>query len=331
MKNADVRIIENLYHSGKMFDVRWRVTTLCNYQCDFCIQGDYQEHLRQAAGESEQMRRDICGRIISLLESLDGYDTVKVSLIGGELTILQDFPDILERLVSCRFPGSIRFDLTTNFSPDSAYFCRLCDIIRNRPASSARSLAILTSFYPAYVTGTAFVRKLREVYTYAAARAGNAVSFSVGVPLLDDADYEGLVQMREDLADTGIRVSPIYIRNYETHVSAETVRKMYVPEKKSVRVTDRSGQVSMYKDIQALGAALEDRDSFCPAGYVCDAGIHNLWIDAFGHVKRCPALGSTMSMGSILDGSFSLLDAPQVCTSDHCSCSQYGRIEKTEP
>ena len=87
----------------------------------------------------------------------------------------------------------------------------------------------------------------------------------------------------------------------------------------------------MYKDIQALGAALEDRDSFCPAGYVCDAGIHNLWIDAFGHVKRCPALGSTMSMGSILDGSFSLLDAPQVCTSDHCSCSQYGRIEKTEP
>ena len=103
MKNADVRIIENLYHSGKMFDVRWRVTTLCNYQCDFCIQGDYQEHLRQAAGESEQMRRDICGRIISLLESLDGYDAVKVSLIGGELTILQDFPDILERLVSCRF------------------------------------------------------------------------------------------------------------------------------------------------------------------------------------------------------------------------------------
>ena len=130
------------------------------------------------------------------------------------------------------------------------------------------------------------------------------------------------------ILDTDVTIEPIFIRNYATSVSADTVKKLLVPRENGIRVTDRYGRVSGYQNIQALGAALEDVDSFRPTGYVCDAGVRSVWIDAFGNAKRCPAIGSTMFMGNILQGSFHLLEGPEVCSSDHCSCSQYGRIEK---
>ena len=342
MKSTDIIKIENLSPDSQSFDIRWRVTTLCNYQCDFCIQGNPLEHLKQSEGESAQLREKICTEVIRLIEGLQGYDSVKLSLIGGEVTILHDFPEIMEKLALCRFPGRIRLDITTNFSRDTAYFCRLCDIIQKNAKEKKRSLLIGTSFYPAYVTKQQFADKLRAVYEHCGTDrygegepgilpggAGNTVSLSVGIPLLEDADYDELIRMRDEFKDTDIRIMPIHIRNYYTNISSETIKKLIRHEEKHIRITDISGGISMYHSIQALGAALEDRDSFCPRGYMCDSGIRNIWIDSFGRVKRCPAIGSTMFMGNILDGSFHRLEAPQICTSDHCSCSQYRWIEKT--
>ncbi len=337
MKNAGIEAIENLGHDKGAFDIRWRVTALCNYQCRFCIQGTPEEHLKQSEGESRRIREKICERLISLIEGLTRYDSVKVSLIGGEVSILSDFPEILERLSNCAFPGIIHFELTTNFSQDSDYFCQLCDAVLKHAQGKERRLSILTSFYPDYTAEEVFAGKLRRVYDYAAGkgtatcRGANPVSFSVGIPILDEADYDGLIRMQNELKDTGIRPAPIFIRNYPVQISAATMQKMQESREKRLRVVDTDGREFLFRDIQALGAALEGRDSFCPAGYYCDAGARNIWVDAFGNVKRCPAIGSTMFLGSILDGSFRLLDGPQVCTSDHCSCSQFGWIGKTNP
>ena len=96
------------------------------------------------------------------------------------------------------------------------------------------------------------------------------------------------------------------------------------------QVTALCNYRSLFPTIQALGAVLEHTDSFCPKGYLCDAGARSIRIDAFGNVKRCPALRSDMSMGSILDGTFRMLKAPEICVSDHCSCNTYGKIEKAQ-
>ena len=338
MKNTDVAEIRNLLFGEHVFYVRWRVTTRCNYQCAFCIQGDPEAHRKQSEGEDRQIRDGICGELVRLLEGSNGYDSVSVSLIGGEVTILPDLPGILERLALCGFPGSIRFDMTTNFSQDSGYYIRLCDIIREGAGSKARSLSIGTSYYSAYTDERLFSEKLRAVHEHAASRKSgtglpregqkNPVRLSVGIPMLSDPDLDLLMRMRGALKETDITVDPIFIRNYATSVSAETVNRLLDRTKKRIRVTDKNGRGSMYPNIQALGAALEDADSFCPQGCVCDAGTHSVWIDAFGNAKRCPAIGSTMCMGNLLDGSFRLLDAPQVCTSDHCSCSLFGTIKR---
>ena len=337
MKNAEIETIQNLRHDKGVFDIRWRVTTLCNYQCRFCIQGTPEEHLKQSEGESGQIRKEICERLVGLMEGLTRYDSLKVSLIGGEVTILSDLPEILKGLAACAFQGSIHFELTTNFSQDSDYYCRLCDAVLKCAEGKERRLSFLTSFYSAYTTEKEFSRKLRKVYAYsagngpAACRGDPPISFSVGIPILNETDYDSLVRMKSELEDTGICPDPIIIRNYPVHISSATMRKMQESRKKKLRVVDAVGKEFLFRDIQALGAALEGRDSFCPAGYYCDAGVRNIWVDAFGNVKRCPAIGSTMSMGSIMDGSFRLLDGPQICRSDHCSCSQFGQIGKANP
>lgn len=342
MKNSDVEIIENLSHNNEIFDIRWRVTTLCNYDCAFCIQGNRQDHLRQAKGESPALRMKICDEAIRLIEGTKEYDAVKFFLIGGELTILDDFPNLLEKIALCNFPREILFDITTNFSQDGDYYCRLCDIIQRKARGKKRSLTIRTSFYSDKTTKEKFVEKLLRVHEYAernrllesidGERADVAISFTAGAPILNDADYDVLLWIRRKLEDVGIVAAPIFIRNFETNVSPAIIEKLLESnEEKSVRVTCLDGGIRMYSNIQALGMDLDGTRVFCPEGYACDAGIRNIWIDAFGHVKRRPTTGGSTSLGNILDGSVRLLDSPQVCFSDHCSCSQYGRIEKTNP
>ena len=345
MKNADIQRIEKTDPPKGVFNIRWRVTTLCNYQCAFCIQGDREEHLRQSEGESARLRGRICDAILELIER-EGhrYRAIDLGLIGGEVTILKEFPDLLEKLAASRYEGDLRFSITTNFSADPAYLRRMLDQFRRGAGTRRRKLSIQASFYSEYVTLEQFSQKLRELSACAGAeespvqrllgRLGMGkscrVSLAAGIPIVDDRDFEEYVKTQDAFRDTQTRIYPIIIRNYDTSLSPENLKRIIAREKGLLKVTDTEGGTSYFPSLKALGAALDDTDSFCPTGYSCDAGIHNIWIDAFGNVKRCPALGSTMSMGNLLDGSFRLFETPQVCTSEHCRCGVYGKIEKKD-
>ena len=64
MKNEEIKMIENLSIDKKMYRIRWDVTYLCNYRCDFCIQGNRDNHLKRSEGESQEIRGQICDKII---------------------------------------------------------------------------------------------------------------------------------------------------------------------------------------------------------------------------------------------------------------------------
>lgn len=345
MKSSDIQRIEKIKYKKDIFDIRWRVTTLCNYQCAFCIQGSPEEHARQARGESAALRNSICDKIVNLVESAENqYRVVNVGLIGGEVTILKDFPDIMERLVHSDFSGEMRFSITTNFSADPDYYQRLIRTFQTADRRRRRTLSISASFYPEYVSIEQFSQKLREIYRFAGNKKdalrnllvklgigkSDCISLSAGIPIIDDADYEMFVKIKSAFADANIRVFPILIRKYDTSLSRKNLQSFIAREEKRLKVTDIYGKTSYYPTIQAIGASLEHTDTFCPTGYLCEAGIRNMWIDAFGDVKRCPAIGSTMYMGNILDDTFRLYTCPRICTSDHCSCGVYGIIEKRD-
>ena len=78
------------------------------------------------------------------------------------------------------------------------------------------------------------------------------------------------------LGHTDIRISPIIIRKYDTDLSDETLQSYIAREEKNLRVTDIYGKTGYYPTIQALGASLEHTDTFCPTGYLCDAGIRTI-------------------------------------------------------
>ena len=286
------------------------------------------------------MRERICKRLIKFIENQENYHCVNIGLIGGEVTILKDFPNIMTTICGSRFKGKIKFYVTTNFSQDVEYFCQLCDIIQR--SAYERKLHISASFYPEYTSREGFIEKIKEIDAYIQKKQSNRspvdlllrkrqerkISLSAGIPIFSDTDYNGFLDMCAAFEDTCIDIKPIIIRKYHTEISDDVTKALLKNVRKGIRVSDLNGNEYCFQNIQALGTALEDRDSFCPSGYCCDAGIHNIWIDAFGNVKRCPAIGNTMGLGNIINGSFRLLDAPAVCTSDHCSCNQFGRIEK---
>jgi len=109
MKNDEIILIENLNSQSDILDIRWRVTSTCNYQCDFCIQGDSKTHAQLSKGESSELRAKICSSVQTMLEDVEGYRAVKLSLIGGEVSILKDFSLLLEQLANTGYKGDIQF------------------------------------------------------------------------------------------------------------------------------------------------------------------------------------------------------------------------------
>lgn len=346
MKTRDIIKIENRAFGKDTFEIRWRVTSLCNYRCEFCIQGDHDRHVRDAQGETAEIRLEICRALRGFLDGLTGYRRVRIHLIGGEITILKDLPLLVDLLAQSSFPGGIDFQITTNFSAAAEYYTRLADIMkRSSRANQRRHLQLAASFYPAYVSREEFIEKIRAVHpspgacfsvldriwrSFCPGKKGASVfSLSVGYPILTDRDYADLLEMRKRLR---IPVHPVWIREFRTDLSSATRGKMMneIWQKRKLLVTDRTGKVFGVQNIQALGSALEDRDSFCPEGYLCDAGVNSFWVNAFGDVFRCPAKGREMKLGSILGGGFTMLSEPKPCMSEHCNCSEFGVIETKE-
>ena len=368
MHSGDVVKIENLQASDA-FIVRWQVTYLCNYQCAFCIQGDRETHLLQARGEDQAIRAQIAKRLVETLEGLSSYPAIRISLIGGEVTILKDFPNLLDTLTACKFKGHIQLSMTTNLSLPASYFCNLYDIVNSHNGEyGTRALSIGASFYKAYTTSEEFREKLHVIADHVAAlnastklslpkRAIGAFSrrlskvigrqritfkvptmavsrLSAWYPMLDDEDYDDYLDASAEFANASVPFSPMIMRRYEANLSPETKAKILEGEKKDklVRVTFKSGETMTLKNIQALGALLESDEMFHPRGFECDAGIDFITIDALGNVVRCPVLWDdpSMHLGSILDGSFHKLTESRVCLADHCSCTAYKLIQRVD-
>ena len=117
IKNDDILEIRNL-DTRNCYQFRWQLTSLCNYNCDFCIQGKREKHIRDAQNESSKTRADIALKLKEIMDNLSDSTCgrIKMYLIGGEVTILKDFQTIFETLVSSTFHGEIHFYITTNGS-----------------------------------------------------------------------------------------------------------------------------------------------------------------------------------------------------------------------
>ena len=335
--------------------IRWQVTSLCNYQCDFCIQGSRETHFLAAKEESIEKRNEITEDLVRYIETkVSPRTAVELYLIGGEVTILKDFREIVSRFVNCAFKGHIIIYLTTNLSRDLDYFSSLCELFKGK---RNRTFNLHASYYINYISPDAFKSKVSGLSGYLSKERWQDrlvaiklvslpcfptrlikrrnVFLTIGIPVLNDDSWRLLEDFRSVYRDSAVHVNPIIIRNHETNLSesvVERLRKSGGLSRKLI-VSFSGGERRRYKNIQQLGIDLEGSDGrFSPLGYYCDAGQKCFSISTNGSVWRCPVLSDLSSpvkghlLGDIKNIDSALLSAPAVCGADHCSCNYFTTI-----
>jgi organic radical activating enzyme len=210
MNNHDVMTAVLLKESIRTYIIRWNVTSLCNYNCSFCIQGNKKAHAEHAKGESAELRWRISLGIRNIIEKInsENFTAIRLFLIGGEVTILPELPELIANIINMPFQGEIAVHITTNLSADQDYYDHLLAVFKKTDYAGKRSLHIGASFYKDYTTLQTICGKLEYIRNHSqidrtrrrdkvlnllrkkkVIQKEHFCTASIGIPLISDEDF----------------------------------------------------------------------------------------------------------------------------------------------
>ena len=362
MKSEDIVKVENL-NRGNGFIIRWSLTYVCNYNCDFCIQGSKEKHMEKSKNESIETRRKICDNLIEFIETKlnKKYDYIDIYLLGGEITILKDFIEIITKIVECKFEGKITIKVTTNLSANEKVLEELVEMF-DKKMTFLREIHINASYYKDFASEEEFINKVKILtknYKVANAISLNSIYrnikrlfrrfrrnkalnkiknkirkiyVSIGYPLCCDKDYEEYLKFKNKYKNVTKNIHFIIIKGYKTSISEKLKKRIVKEEKqdKNIKVTFNNGEVFYCANSNKISLKLDNEQSFNSRGYLCDVGINNITINNVGDVSRCTSAKEATIIGSLLENNYILPTQKLVCPSNRCNCSYYGVIEKQQ-
>lgn len=322
MKSKDILKIENLRFNEQTYSIRWNVTKLCNYNCDFCIQGNKKRHIKDSKSESINIRNSICENIVKFIEcDLNGkFKCLNLYLIGGEVFILKDFINILKKFVNSKFDGKINIYITSNLSLDKKMIEEVLNIFSGL---KNRYLYLSASFYKSYQTEKDFFNKISLFNS----KLFNNIYVKVYYPIINDLDYKSYLKINKKYKRYCNKIDYILIRNYKTDISDKLKKKLSKVKimGKKIRVTFKNKKIYLNK---TTDINLRLKEAFNPNGYLCDSGIYNISIDNLGNVSRCCSCKNESMVSNILNEKLKLIDNLFICPSKSCSCDYYKTIKK---
>lgn len=355
MKSIDIDKVENLNRNND-FIIRWNLTYLCNYKCDFCIQGNHILHINKSKGESIEKRKDILNHIISFIEKqLNGkYKEISLYLIGGEITFLSDFLEIVSSLINCEFDGLITIYITTNLSLSEERILKLTELFHR--TSKQRRLYLNASYYKEFAQEEEFMHKVSLLVHKQKNSLGNKLTFikkrfkrylepfisskmlvkmnkitiHVGYPISSDNDYKDYLKFVKKYKSVTHNISYILIKDYKNHISEKLKKKLFDEKKqeKNIKVTFKDGTIYYCSNNNKISLSLEGEDVFYSKGYLCDVGLDNISISNLGVVCRCPSCKEQTVIGNIIKEELKLPTKKIVCPAEHCNCNYYKTIMK---
>ena len=88
--------------------IKFRITDACNYRCPYCIRREFinNNHYNLELDE-----------VIRIANEMKGDKPIKIDLIGGEVTVLHNLPEIINKLLTV----ADKINITTNASKDLTY------------------------------------------------------------------------------------------------------------------------------------------------------------------------------------------------------------------
>lgn len=358
MKNEEIKIVENLRYSEDTFIIRWNITKLCNYSCDFCIQGNKEKHIKNSIGESNEIRKEIAKKIVAFIENNlnHQYKYLHIYLIGGEIMILKDFNEIFNILLNAKFLGDIEFHITTNLSTDIKILKELKDNFQNVKANYSRKLSISASYYKEFANEKEFIEKVKMLHTsssityylaskkqhFKTKRLYDKVVFkildmisknkpiivvSIRYPLVEDNDYNSYKMFKRKYFKYANSISYIIIRNYKKSISKKLKEQLSHDNNKKIKVTLKDGKNYYFSSTSKIDLLLENNNHFNPCKFSCDSGVNSLSIGNLGVVSRCPSCAKETVVGNILEDDIKLLKDNMICPSQSCSCDYYHKIK----
>lgn len=362
MKSEDIIKIEN-FEKRDGFTIRWNLTYLCNYRCDFCIQGNLKSHIDKSKDESIEIRKKICNNLITLIEGKLGneFDTIEIYLIGGEITILPDFLEIIEKIVNCKFRGKIIIRVTTNLSTKMEVLKKLMEIF-NQKREAVREIRIKASYYKEFADEAKFMEKIkilnaknkfskfskikkiyknfkRKFKRFKKIKIVNKIEnkmqnvhVGVGYPLCNDNDYYEYLKFKKRNKKYIREIYFIVIKGYKTSISDKLKKKILKDNKqdKNIKVTFKNGETYYCSNNNKISLKLDGEERFNSRGYLCDIGINSISISNVGIVSRCTSCKSETIIGNMINGNVNIPKEKFLCPSNSCNCSYYGIIEKSD-
>lgn len=336
MNNDDIIKIESINNND--FIIRWKLTSLCNYNCSFCIQGNKQRHINESKKESIKIRENICKNLIKFIENkLNGkYKKLRIVLIGGEVTILKDFLDILEKLINCKFNNNIVINITTNASFDKLFIKKLKKIVYSK-TKNMRKLNISCSFYNEYTTDKDLINKLKLLSKKSILNriySKNILSTSIGYPIKNNKDFNDYLVFKKKYSKYVSNINYILIRGENIKLSKkciDIINDIENSKNKIYKVTLKNGDISYYSSMRTIGQSIKDFESFNPVNYECDSGISSFSIMTDGKVYRCVREDKRAYIGDLNETYNIELPTDMFnCKYEKCVCSYFKNIIKIQ-
>ena len=341
MNNEDILKIENLKFKDDTYYIRWNITRLCNYYCDFCIQGNRDKHLLDSRDEASIIRNKISNKIIDFIEKKlnNKYKKINIYLIGGEVTILNDFIEILKKIVNVKFNGVIKFYITTNLSCDISLIKSIKSIFYE---NKNRVLIITASYYKEFTSEKEFINKVKYLYeknkiNYILSKLSkkkilkkNNIYVTVAYPIINDLDYKKYLLFKKKYIFKCNSINYIIIRKYNESISDKLKNKLNRFNYKNIKVTLKDHSVHYFTNNSKLNMAINNTHKFNPYKMKCDSGINSLSIDNIGNVSRCQSCKKQSFVYNILDTDPIFFTEFMECHNSTCDCNYYGTIKNNE-
>lgn len=358
MNNDNIKKIENLKYSSDTYVIRWNITKLCNYHCDFCIQGSKEKHIKDSIGESKEVRHEIALKLVKFIEEKlnNKYSNLHIYLIGGEVTILSDFIQIFNQLLHVKFNGDIEFHITTNLSADMKLLAEIKKSFLSVKTNYGRRLSILASYYKNFTNEAEFIKRVKLLHNNSTIKyyliskkqkfqnkkgrlnqliykylnylsKKSMICITVGYPLVEDSDYEDYKLFKKRYFKYANSINYIIIRDYKHSISNELKETLSHSNRKRIKLTTKDGKVYYLSSTTKIGLLINKTKHFNPKGFLCDSGVNSISINSLGVVSRCPSCSPLTVTANILKEDIELLNDKIICPSLSCSCDYYHVIE----
>lgn len=138
--------------------LKWRLTTLCNYKCSYCVQTKKENNADLKTDFDQCM--SVIDDVIRIANELHRKHNknIRIDLIGGEVSLFDDLKILLDKLYQVECVGEIY--ITTNLSRNIDYYIELCNIVKKYN----KTLTLCASYHDEYVDLDKFIDKAKILH-----------------------------------------------------------------------------------------------------------------------------------------------------------------------